>query len=240
MAVPAVTVENEVIKASYVIIDYILAVYVIIVYMNLIEYCIAMRTTYHHGNLRAELLTLGEQAVAASGVDHLGLREVARQAGVTIGAVFRHFSSKDDLVRAIALEGFRSLLESLEGAERPDSRATLREGFRAYLAFAAQRPGCIKCMFGGVLERSLPESDAVQWSTKTFDWLVAAVNRGQSDGWLRPARAEQTALALFSALHGASHLLLELKTLPAFGRLAPEDLADLLFDSHGVAPASST
>ena len=70
--------------------------------------------TYHHGNLRAALLDCAEQTLAAGG--ELSLRELARKVGVSHGAPRRHFADKQDLLDALALDGFQRLGPQLAAA----------------------------------------------------------------------------------------------------------------------------
>ncbi|TKW79284.1 MAG: TetR family transcriptional regulator, partial [Bradyrhizobium icense] len=65
------------------------------------------RVRYHHGDLRRTLLAFALRRVRAGGAAEFSLREAARAAGVTGGAVYKHFESKDALLGAVAAEGFR-------------------------------------------------------------------------------------------------------------------------------------
>ncbi|NBS67250.1 MAG: TetR/AcrR family transcriptional regulator, partial [Betaproteobacteria bacterium] len=55
-------------------------------------------TSYHHGNLREALLEAGLELLRKDGAESLGLRELARQAGVSRTAPYRHFESKEALI----------------------------------------------------------------------------------------------------------------------------------------------
>src|SRR3954462_5722873 len=57
---------------------------------------------YHHGDLRRVLIDAGLQLVGESGADAVSVREAARRAGVSPGAPFRHFASRDALMAAVA------------------------------------------------------------------------------------------------------------------------------------------
>src|SRR5262245_39291725 len=61
---------------------------------------------YHHGDLRKALIDAALEQIAAHGAHTLSLREVARLAGVSHTASYRHFSRKETLLAAIATEGF--------------------------------------------------------------------------------------------------------------------------------------
>src|ERR1700761_8322059 len=64
---------------------------------------------YHHGDLRAALVTEGLRLLAERDAESLSLREVARAAGVSSTSVYRHFPDKEALMTALALEGLARL-----------------------------------------------------------------------------------------------------------------------------------
>ena len=64
---------------------------------------------YHHGNLKTELLNAALKLISETGPQAFTLREVARRAGVSHNAPHRHFRDKDDLLGAVAAEGFGQL-----------------------------------------------------------------------------------------------------------------------------------
>src|SRR3982751_3532518 len=59
-----------------------------------------VRSTYRHGDLRRALLDAGIELARAGGPDAVVLREATRRAGVVPNAAYRHFASRDALVRA--------------------------------------------------------------------------------------------------------------------------------------------
>src|SRR5579885_21125 len=74
---------------------------------------VASRKTYHHGNLREALIEASLDLIAESGPKALTLREAARRAGVSHNAPYRHFQDKDDLLAAVAAQGFRELNQAM-------------------------------------------------------------------------------------------------------------------------------
>lgn len=57
--------------------------------------------TFHHGNLREELIVCAAAEIEKLGYDKVSLREIAKQLGVSRAAPYRHFSSKRELLIAI-------------------------------------------------------------------------------------------------------------------------------------------
>src|SRR6202020_2837575 len=103
------------------------------------------RPTYHHGDLRAAILTEAARLVAQRGADGVSLRSLARRAGVSHAAPAHHFTDKRGLFTALAAEGFRMLHQRTRPTlRRPD--ALVAAGQR-YVAFALDHPAHFGVMF---------------------------------------------------------------------------------------------
>src|SRR5690242_21874322 len=66
---------------------------------------------YHHGDLRRVLVDAAFDLVGEAGAEAVSVREAARRAGVSPGAPFRHFQSREALLAGVAEEarrGFRA------------------------------------------------------------------------------------------------------------------------------------
>jgi len=104
------------------------------------------KDSYHHGALRAAILTRAAELVAERGADGLSLRELARAAGVSHAAPAHHFTDRRGVFTALAVEGFRMLAAALAEA-RPD----FAEAAVAYVRFALEHPGHYAVMFDKTL-----------------------------------------------------------------------------------------
>ena len=74
---------------------------------------VAMRSTYHHGNLGPALIAAARELLDADGPGAVSLREAARRVGVSATATYRHFQDKDHLLAAVAAEGYWEFAERL-------------------------------------------------------------------------------------------------------------------------------
>jgi AcrR family transcriptional regulator len=99
---------------------------------------------YHHGDLRRVLIDAALQLVREGGAEAVSVREAARRAGVSPGAPFRHFPSRDALMQAVAEEAqrrFRAEIDvALAEAPAGDPLARFRCLGLAYLRWAMRNP----------------------------------------------------------------------------------------------------
>lgn len=103
------------------------------------------RPQFHHGSLRQAALTAARQVVEGDGAGALTLREVARLTGVNHRALYRHFADRDDLVAALAADGFHRLRDSLNAAE--SGAGSANAVFAGYVRFALDNPALYGLMF---------------------------------------------------------------------------------------------
>ena len=105
---------------------------------------------YHHGGLKEALITAAITLLAEK--QDFSLREVARHAGVSHNAPYNHFSSKQDLLAAVAASGFDRLRMQMEAAaDAGDSAEMLRSIGVAYVGFGAANRALYRLMFGAAL-----------------------------------------------------------------------------------------
>ena len=99
---------------------------------------------YHHGDLRRVLIDAALRLVGEGGADAVSVREAARRAGVSPGAPFRHFPSRDALMNAVAEEAqsrFRAEIEAaLAEAPAGDPLGRFRCLGLAYMRWAMKNP----------------------------------------------------------------------------------------------------
>ena len=108
---------------------------------------------YHHGDLRNGLLEAARAILEEESLSALTLRAVARKAGVSHAAPYRHFPNHEALLVELSIEGFEDLRESIADAAKapgPESDKIANIG-AAYMRFVAQRPALARLMFGGQL-----------------------------------------------------------------------------------------
>ncbi|WP_449220533.1 TetR/AcrR family transcriptional regulator [Tistrella mobilis] len=105
---------------------------------------------YHHRDLKPVLIAAARRLIEAEGHDRLSLREVARQAGVSAMAPYRHVENREALLAELAAEGFRELGAALKTATEQgvDPRSRSLAQAQAYVGFACANPGLFRLMVG--------------------------------------------------------------------------------------------
>lgn len=156
---------------------------------------------FHHGNLAEALVDAAEELVEREGLAAVSLREAARRAGVSHAAPYRHFSSRDALLAAVASRGFISLRDAFENAASMPGSFLLAVG-QTYVRFALANPGLFRLMFGSGLDRRLyPEMAAA--ADSAFGVLLRATTERGSNA------PEDAALGAWALAHGLAQLAAE-------------------------------
>jgi AcrR family transcriptional regulator len=94
-----------------------------------------------HDETRDDILIAAREVLLERGAADLSLREIARRAGYSPGALYKYFKDKGDLVRVLADAAMRALVAAFETVPAglpPDERAV--EIGMAYLDFARSHP----------------------------------------------------------------------------------------------------
>jgi AcrR family transcriptional regulator len=167
-------------------------------------------SSYHHGNLRAELVRTAVELAREQGPDGVVLREVARRAGVSHNAAYRHFADRDELLAATAQAGQDELSRAMAarvarirgGDPTERSVRRLREIGKAYVNFAVREPGLFATAFSSPGERPTDRPGP-------YEMLGAALDEMVDRGTLAPQRRTGAEVACWSAVHGFAVLHIE-------------------------------
>lgn len=171
------------------------------------------RDTYHHGELRAELIVATEAILSERGVEGFTLREAARRAGVSPAAPAHHFGDAAGLLTEVATLGFAELGRMLEEADSkngPDPRRRLAAQGRAYVRFALENRARFQLMFRTAM-LDPAHGQFAPTAERAFTVLADAVRDLVGIARSDPLTPDATgkALALWSVVHGFAHLALD-------------------------------
>ncbi|WP_329538084.1 TetR/AcrR family transcriptional regulator (plasmid) [Streptomyces sp. NBC_01450] len=171
---------------------------------------------YHHGDLRAACLRAALDLLEESDEAAVSLRAVARRAGVSSNAPYRHYPDKEALLAALAAHGFHELRRSLLTAEQAATAGQEIVALaQAYVRYALDHPALFRLMFCRPCTPSHPEVRAAG------DAAYAVIShRVGADVPQEPSEARVA--GWWSLVHGLASLVLYGK-LPRDGDLQQID-----------------
>jgi AcrR family transcriptional regulator len=137
---------------------------------------------YHHGDLQRAIVNAALEVLSETQSTEFSLRELARRAGVTHNAPYKHFADKRELLAAVSAVGFdllaKRLTNAMQGQTSP--RARLFAIARDYVRHGVENPALYRLMFGGYLTGPDEARPAIEIAAaeKTKALLADAIAQG--------------------------------------------------------------
>lgn len=161
---------------------------------------------YHHGDLQRALIDAASRILERDGPNALSLRAVAREAGVSPAAPYHHFKDKDELMAAVARQGFDAMALAMktagEGAETPHERLVALGV--AYVVFARDHPALYHVMFDSRRRREF-RANAPREAGGAYQ-MVKEARYKASDEKAEPDDLELATIAGWCAAHGLAEM----------------------------------
>ena len=177
---------------------------------------------YHHGDLRTALIEVAIELIAERGVRDFSVAEASRRLGVAASAPYAHFADRDQLLVAITVRAYQSLLEEMRPAleEIRDPADRLAAMARGYVRFAATNRALFAVLYeSGVDKANHPEIEAAERPLEQALRDVVWTLTGNSD-----LQSDSLATAVEAAARGFAMLLFDGDF--GYGAQAIEDAAD--------------
>ncbi|MGW2082995.1 TetR/AcrR family transcriptional regulator [Streptomyces sp. NPDC001939] len=191
-------------------------------------------SAYHHGDLRAACLRAARELLEEDGSAGLSLRAVARRAGVSATAPYRHFADRDALVSAVAAEGYRELAGHLATAHpSPSTPDDLAAVAIVYVQFALDHPAMFRAMFA---EPCDPASEERVAATAVITEYVHGIVRDAFPGADDAGALSTTVWAL---VHGLAFLHLDGKLDTSTPEVVADQVRAAVYALFTVSPAMS-
>ncbi|MCC6006541.1 MAG: TetR/AcrR family transcriptional regulator [Rhodobacteraceae bacterium] len=194
------------------------------------------KAAYHHGDLRAQLITAVRELVETHGPDGFSVSEAARRAGVSSAAPYKHFKDRHEILRGVvseAMDRLRAAMEAGAASYPVGSLEAVATVGRAYVEFAKAEPGVFRLVFG-LTEGHENAPDLLAKGEGCFGVVVQAVAAcldlppGDRD-------VQRRAYMLWSLVHGHSFLNIDMKTKVTTAEI--DDWAYLMAVSRAILTA---
>ncbi|MDT8912337.1 TetR/AcrR family transcriptional regulator [Amycolatopsis sp. PS_44_ISF1] len=189
---------------------------------------------FHHGNLRAELLERARVTLRETGEEGVSLRQLARDVGVSHAAPRRHFPDRQQLLLALAEQGFTELTATItESVNRSGggADAVFRAVARSYVDFARGDAALMNLMFSAKNHEAA--ADVAGAAERFFAVTGSLLQQVAPDSAVRIPDRSRLQLLLAATLHGIA-------SLAGTGRIGEAQVGVLIEDAgslFGVADA---
>ncbi|HCX68734.1 TetR/AcrR family transcriptional regulator [Parvibaculum sp.] len=188
---------------------------------------------------RRQIVVAAKTLFSEEGVDHVSMRKIAREVGITQAAIYQHFENRDAILFAIIEDFFADLLEVLATAVARETQPllSLRSAMRAYVDYGLAHPEAYRLVFmtpiSGLVRAGVgvPRTEEAKLKpskgTLAFDVLDSAVRKVMECGMVRHDNADLLAEAIWAAGHGLVSLLI---THNEFPWTDPDKVIDIQID----------
>ena len=170
-------------------------------------------SSYHHGNLRQELISCASKICERDGYTKLSIRSLAKESNVSQTAPYRHFKTKEDLYAEIAREGFNNLHKAISKSKSKNTQDVLVSASKEYLKFGTKNSNTYDLMFGTAVPDFTKYPSLFKSANSVYrhiTTLFAAYSKNKD-----PKFIQEKCIDIWAHLHGLVGLLRKLEVVPA-------------------------
>lgn len=172
------------------------------------------KSSYHHGDLRSTLLNAANVLLKETGIEGLSLRKLADKVGVSRTAPYHHFKDKNQLLCAIAEQGFVRWQQDAElifNQTDVPPKKKYRQFFHGYISYAADNPELYDLMFGRTIWKQNSATNELRNAAyPSFHYQVEMTKKWQIQGLMS---SDEDTLRLsqvtWGTMHGIARLLID-------------------------------
>ncbi|MCL2497431.1 MAG: TetR/AcrR family transcriptional regulator [Symbiobacteriaceae bacterium] len=167
------------------------------------------RETYHHKNLKNQLIDKGIELVSTEGLKSFSLRKVAVACGVSHAAPYSHFQNKDELLNALQSHitaEFSKALEDTITIYGASADALAHLG-KAYVVFFIDNPHYFSFLYTqSTVQIDLSFSEEVSHNYPPFETFKGLALKLMDKTAYPKEKKKDTVIALWSFIHGIASL----------------------------------
>ena len=161
--------------------------------------------SYHHGNLKQELINCACRLCEENGYETLSMRSIAKESGVSQTAPYRHFDTKESLYAYVAMEGFKKLsaATNIDISKKVTKDNMVKTGIN-YINFGLGNANTYDLMFGTAVGDFSNYPDLLDCANGTYENMKLSFSKLAQD----PEDViAYKCITLWSMLHGLVGIL---------------------------------
>jgi AcrR family transcriptional regulator len=161
--------------------------------------------SYHHGNLKQELILCACRLCEEHGYESLSMRSIAKESGVSQTAPYRHFDTKESLYAYVAMEGFKKLsaATNIDISKKVTKDNMVKTGIN-YINFGLGNANTYDLMFGTAVGDFSNYPDLLDCANGTYENMKLSFSKLAQDS---EDVIAYKCITLWSMLHGLVGIL---------------------------------
>ena len=161
--------------------------------------------SYHHGNLKQELIDCACKLCERDGYTKLSIRSLAKESGVSQTAPYRHFKTKEALYASVATDGFKKLSKACHiDTNKKVLKKHLIEKGRNYIEFGLNYANTYDLMFGTAVGNFAEYPELLESANMTYENMRVSFARLADDD---DDIVALKCITLWSMIHGLVGIL---------------------------------
>ena len=161
--------------------------------------------SYHHGNLKQELIDCACRLCERDGYTKLSIRSLAKESGVSQTAPYRHFITKEVLYASVATEGFKKLSKAFHvDANKKITKKHLVEIGCKYIEFGLKNANTYDLMFGTAVGNFADYPELLESANSSYENFRSSFSQLANDS---DEVIDFNCITLWSMFHGLVGIL---------------------------------
>ena len=178
--------------------------------------------TYHHGNLKKELIKIACKLCERDGYTKLSIRSLAKESKVSQTAPYRHFKTKEDLYAAITKEGFDKLNKEMLSIKAKIPKTYLINCGKSYIDFGLENANTYDLMFGTAFGNYADYPELSESAKNLFQILLSNFKKLSNDN---DETVAFKSITLWSMVHGLVGIIRKVNITGKHNRNGPMPFA---------------
>ena len=176
--------------------------------------------SYHHGNLKQELIDCACRLCERDGYTKLSIRSLAKESGVSQTAPYRHFKTKEVLYASVATEGFKKLSKAFHvDANKKITKKHLVEIGCKYIEFGLKNANTYDLMFGTAVGNFADYPELLESANSSYENFRSSFSKLANDS---DEVIAFKCITLWSMVHGLVGILRKVQVIGDESLINPE------------------
>jgi AcrR family transcriptional regulator len=176
--------------------------------------CCATPAERRREKMREAIISAAQSIFSKDGEAGLSMRRLAEAIDYSPAALYKYFSSKDDLYEAVREQFFERLLARMNEATHGNgsTKARFEACGRSYIETALEEPDTYLMAYTGMGDDITPVEGTFAYAAA--EQLESMISKGMDEGIIREVDLALAGKAVWAAVHGLATLLVQIPSMP--------------------------